>query len=432
MLNLHVADNDPRPYRILVDYTKAYDSPDFANIRLSWQLFGLPRWLQRLLGAMYTTSAMQCRLCVNGEYGELIHRSKGLYQGAVLSPHLFNVYLDPLLQDMNVPHHVLNAFADDLLLFADDRDDASYLLAKVHDWSTMRRLDINPKKSVILGPPGPPLMLPSDEEIVIKESATYLGVRLTRNGIDWPAHYEEKLTKGKRQLYLMMHLTKTWPFTARASIFDTFLRPMLEYASDLFIRSSLDSNGNITRYQEVWRSLLDFQKLAASSIFQKKTFRSFSFSLLNWQTWQHRWHELSLWHQFTYSTPNYSSLPHLIQRFLQDEKSSYYEPDEFLANPPTSNAMRAKFRIYYKFITTTPRSRAFSLHRTLSRDAQHHIYHLLQHTFAYGATCTCGDDFTNNHLACLPQPFGSLDHLFDTTNWSAIETTLNTWWSILS
>ena len=231
----------------------------------------------------------------------------------------------------------------------------------------------------------------------------------------------------------MMHLTQTWPFTARASIFDTFLRPVLEYASDLFVRSSLDSNGNTTRYQEVWQSLLDFQKLAASSIFQKRNFRSFSFSLLNWQTWQHRWNELSFWHQFTYSNLHYSSLPHLIQRFLQDEKSSYYEPDEFLANPPTSNAMRAKFHIYYKFITTTPRSRAFSLHRTLSRDAQHHLYHLLQHTFAYGTTCPCGDDFTQeNHLACLPQPFGSLDHLFDTTNWSAIETTLNIWWSMLS
>jgi len=389
--------------------------------------------LQRLLGAMYTTSSMQCRLCVNGEYGELIHRSKGLYQGAVLSHHLFNVYIDPLLKDMNIPHHVLSAFADDLLLFADDHDDASYLLAKVQDWSDQHRLAINPKKTVVLGPPGPPLTLPSGEVLMVKESATYLGVRITKDGIDWPGHYKEKLTKCKRQLYLMMHLTKAWPFTARAAIFETFLRPVLEYASDLFVRSSLCDNGNITRYEEVWRSLLDFQKLASSSIFQKKNFRSFSFALLNWHSWRRRWHAMSLWHQFLHSYTDYSSYPHHIQRFLQEEKSSYCNADAFLANPPTSNAMRTKFCSYYNHITAPPRSRAFRLNRTLSRDAQHHLYHLMQHTFAYGTTCPCGDRFTqDNHLACLPQPFGTLDHLFDTDNWSAIETTLNDWWSILS
>ena len=67
--NLQAVDDDPRPVRVLIDYTKAYDSPNFNNIRLSWQIFGLPAWMQRLLASLYTTS-MRCRLCVNGTFGE--------------------------------------------------------------------------------------------------------------------------------------------------------------------------------------------------------------------------------------------------------------------------------------------------------------------------------------------------------------------------
>lgn len=424
--NLHAADTDPCPIRVSVDYTKAYDSPDFDTIRLSWEIFGFPMWLLRVLSALYL-EAMRCRLCVNGAYGEVIFRTKGFFQGTVLSPHLFNVYLNPLLQEMNDPVRVLRGYADDLLLLATSHAMATDLLARLYAWSTPRRLHINPGKSFVLGCPD--IRLPSGDVIPSVERGKYLGLPLTASGIDWRHHFQSAIAQCSRHLHLMMHSTGGWSFTARALIFDVYVRPVLEYASDLFVGASLDANGNVTQYEDVWTELLSFQEKAACRIMQQSKFLPVFFRLLRWHPWHHRWHALALWHAYRNGYKHDTALPHLVRVFLADECSS---PPAAHDRPLPSATLRARFEAFYFARVSPPSESIYRLDRHLSRSAQQHILHLAKHTFAYGAACLCGSPFSYRlHAACLPTPHGTLRALFDNADWPKIELTLTGWWSVL-
>ena len=347
----------------------------------------------------------------------------------MLSPHLFNVYLNPLLRDFNQASTVLRAFADDLLLHANDHVEAAHFLEAIYAWSTPRRLNINAKKTLVLGPPGPPLLLPSGERIVEADEATYLGIHVTAAGLDWPTHFQQKITECKKHLYLMMHVTAAWPFTARAAVFDTFLRPLLEYGSDLFVRSTLDPNGNIIKHHTVWQALLDFQKMAAMRIFKKKAFKPFYFDLLRWHPWLDRWREMAWWHTYNTRTAT-TALPHFLRIFEADMADRRRIAIPGRRFPFTTT--RQRFGQFYKSRCAPLREGNYFLHRQLSAEEQHHVFHMQQRTFSYGATCLCGQPFAfPAHERCLPSPFGALADLFAAADWPAVKATMNLWWGDL-
>ena len=105
----------------------------------------------------------------------------GVPQGAVLSPTLFALYINDLIEELNMDS-ICYAFADDLVIVAKGTRELNLAIDKVENWSGMNGIDINKAKSGIMQlradrrTPNP--MMTVFREYPIIEQYKYLGVIL--------------------------------------------------------------------------------------------------------------------------------------------------------------------------------------------------------------------------------------------------------------
>uniref|UniRef100_A0A8C5M042 Reverse transcriptase domain-containing protein n=1 Tax=Leptobrachium leishanense TaxID=445787 RepID=A0A8C5M042_9ANUR len=190
---LHGALVSSTPMLVLsVDAEKAFD-------RVNWQyLFAVlhtmgfgPRWCQ-WMAALY--GEPHARIRVNGTLSDSITIRNGTRQGCPLSPLLFLLYLEPLLQEIRRSQDIkglrldgqeykVSAYADDLLFTLTDVDRSLPSLMRVlTEFANISDYKINPTKSEFMGP-----LIPNGSLVSIQETygfkwkpegLTYLGIKL--------------------------------------------------------------------------------------------------------------------------------------------------------------------------------------------------------------------------------------------------------------
>lgn len=74
----------------------------------------------------------------------------GTPQGAVISPLLSNIYLDPLDQEMAASGHEMVRYADDFVILCRSEVEARAVLAKVQGWTANAGLRLHPEKTRIV------------------------------------------------------------------------------------------------------------------------------------------------------------------------------------------------------------------------------------------------------------------------------------------
>jgi len=72
---------------------------------------------------------------------------EGTPQGAVISPLLANIYLDPLDHVMAAAGFEMVRYADDLVVLCRTREEATAALAQLAHWTTMAALELHPEKT---------------------------------------------------------------------------------------------------------------------------------------------------------------------------------------------------------------------------------------------------------------------------------------------
>ena len=96
----------------------------------------------RTLISLYKTVKSCVR--INGLTTDFFNVNCGLKQGCLLSPLLFNLYIDDLVRDMNLLNIGIDSdgeklcillYADDVILIADTEADLQSLLNCLYDWS---------------------------------------------------------------------------------------------------------------------------------------------------------------------------------------------------------------------------------------------------------------------------------------------------------
>src|SRR6266481_6241444 len=74
----------------------------------------------------------------------------GTPQGAVLSPLLSHIYLDPLDHRMRQAGYEMVRYADDFILLCRSEADAQRALERVHQWTAQAGLTLHPEKTHIV------------------------------------------------------------------------------------------------------------------------------------------------------------------------------------------------------------------------------------------------------------------------------------------
>ena len=141
-----------------IDFSKVYDSIPHEKLCTKLKQMGLCGRLYNTLISLYK-SVRSC-VRVNGVSTNFLSDVKcGLKQGCLLSPLLFNLYIDDHIRDMKLLNIGIEIedekicvllYVDDVILIADKEEDLQSLLNYLHDWSERNGLKINKDKSKIV------------------------------------------------------------------------------------------------------------------------------------------------------------------------------------------------------------------------------------------------------------------------------------------
>lgn len=230
-----------------LDIKSAYDNVIISILKTKLNLLNVP-----ILLANFIINLLSERYIKYSVDSNIICRTvwKGLPQGSVLSPILYNIYTFDLESSLKPYSNVLQ-YADDLLLYVTGQCEdemagsLSNALTALKGWLDGNGLDLSPSKSNVVlfsRKRQPPTLTVSygSTPLPVKNEAKFLGVILDSkvNGV---AHCEYVTTRCERNLNILRCLSGVWwgahPSTMKL-LYNALIRSVLDYATFLLHPSS--------------------------------------------------------------------------------------------------------------------------------------------------------------------------------------------------
>ena len=154
---------DRKLYAAFMDLEKAYDRVDWNALWDVLKIYGVGGQLLDGIKAFYKEASACVR--VNGEMSESFGIRVGVRQGCVMSPWLFNIFMDSVIREMkakvgkvgarmNVEGErwwlVTSLFADDSVLMAESESELQKIVDEFNMVCKRRKLKVNEGKSIVM------------------------------------------------------------------------------------------------------------------------------------------------------------------------------------------------------------------------------------------------------------------------------------------
>lgn len=172
----------------MFDLSKAYDSVDHGIlINKLEKVLGRekdPQVQESFVLIKHILSSIKIRY---KEGQDNINVNCGVPQGYILSPALFNIYINDLVSGLDqILGVVVHAYADDLAIICDSRIRLQEAIKKIEDWCVLNKMKCNKEKSHIIYLPKQKAgkksyMKGSISQIKLVRNAKYLGIILDRD-----------------------------------------------------------------------------------------------------------------------------------------------------------------------------------------------------------------------------------------------------------
>ena len=252
-------------YSCFIDFKKAFDSIWHSALFLKLQKLGIGGPFYNIIKDMYksNTASVKCGQTLS----ETFRIQKGVKQGDILSPLLFNIFINdliPLLNDPeNDPPSLLTKdvgcllYADDLVILSTSKEGLQKSLDKLNQYCTKWKLEINVTKSKSLifskqGKDTNDLFTIGDQALDQVKSYPYLGIEFSSSGSFKLA--QQKLTnKAMKALFKLKQLlydSNLKPDTS-LKLFDQLIKPICLYGAEIWgvdsinISMDLQENGKL-------------------------------------------------------------------------------------------------------------------------------------------------------------------------------------------
>ena len=226
---------DRVPHDLLIHKLKRYN---ISNACINW----ISNWLHG------RTSVVQ----TNGLRSKGFPVQSGVPQGSVLGPLLFLIYINDmteLIHDSDI-----RLYADDTLLCVNLTKCPNILqseVSKLDDWAKKWGMLFNATKCVHvqIGESEPDIRVKlGDSLIPCSDSFKYLGVQID-SSLKWKTHITNMVAKANRTLGMVKRGLRSATVKSKLVAYKTVVKPLLEYASQVWSPHNVYLKNNIERVQ---------------------------------------------------------------------------------------------------------------------------------------------------------------------------------------
>ena len=174
--------NEENKYIFFIDIKNAYDSVNHIILFEKMKKYKISETIINTIMKIYTYAKMKINL-----YHKSININRGVLQGSILSPMLFNIYINDLIKEIKINSYEVLAYADDIAVICSNHNELIKVMKVVENWAKNNDMNINKKKSGILIIKGLNNKIDNINEYPIKNTYKYLGITINNN-LDPMAH----------------------------------------------------------------------------------------------------------------------------------------------------------------------------------------------------------------------------------------------------
>lgn len=231
---------------LFLDLKKAYDLVPHDALVNRLKRLGIGLRMTRFILELYANTFMRIR--VTNDLSERIAYERGVRQGCPMSPILFNLYIDGLLNRLeSVPVEGLSngikglMYADDTVIMGSSITDIESKLDIVNDWLKRAGMALNPAKCGIMVIDASITDIDNreisvDNEVIpYVERYTYLGINFNRN-LDTNLMAQFRVSKGRGIAdCLRLTLSNVYiPLEFKCMLISSVVIPTMTYGAELY------------------------------------------------------------------------------------------------------------------------------------------------------------------------------------------------------
>ena len=240
-----------RCYGVFVDFSSAYNTIDHQILFQRLQPI-LGEEKTQLIRALY--SRMKIRLG-----NEVLLPKQGVTQGSLISPALFDIYEESLLQtienETKISEEDILAYADDIMVICDSVDQVRRVIQVIREWSGQNNMKLNKKKSGVVEFIGrrmrTSIRIDKISGFPVCKEYKYLGLKLNCK-LSMNSHLDYISNKSKDIHRRLSPFLYQADLDTRKNLWQVFIQPLLEFALPLYKWETAISN--VKRANSVFRS----------------------------------------------------------------------------------------------------------------------------------------------------------------------------------